>query len=139
MDIDFSGTWHNQHGSQLNLTIGDGGRVTGAFHTAVGTPSPAEGFPLAGFVLGDLITFSVSFGRYQSVTAWTGQHTVEDGVEKIDSMWHLAVNIEDREEKDWLWAGIRAGADVFLRGPAPKQTRRRKVAPSHPLGRLKLQ
>ena len=137
MDVDFSGKWHNQHGSEMTLTVAPDGKVTGTFHTGVGSPSPPEGFPLVGFVCGDLIAFSVNFGKYQSVTAWTGQHTIEDGVEAIESMWHLAINIEERAEKDWLWSGIRSGADTFHRGPGPG-TRRSKLAPSHPLGRLKM-
>ena len=138
MDVDFSGKWHNQHNSELDITASDDGTVSGTFHTAVGSPGPAEGFPLTGFVCGDLITFSVSFGKFQSVTAWAGQHTVEDGVEEIETMWHLAVNIEDRAEKDWLWSGIRSGADTFLRGRSPAGARRSRSAPSHPLGRLKV-
>ncbi len=137
MEVDFSGTWYNQHGSEMRLTVAADGKVTGTFHTGVGSPRPAEVFPLIGFVCGDLISFSVNFGKYQSLTAWTGQHAMEDGVETIETMWHLAINIEERAEKDWLWSGIRAGADTFHRGPRPASSRRVKRAPSHPLGRLK--
>ena len=136
MDLDFSGKWHNQHGSEMTLTITADGKVTGRFQTGVDSPSSSEEFPLVGFVCGDLIAFSVNFGKYQSVTAWTGQHTIEDGVEAIESMWHLAVNIEDRAENAWLWSGIRSGADTFRRGPHSTGARRSKLAPSHPLGRL---
>ncbi|MBP1686438.1 MAG: hypothetical protein H6Q33_2581 [Deltaproteobacteria bacterium] len=136
MDVDFSGKWHNQHGSEMFLTVSDAGRVAGSFYTAVGSPNPVEEFPLTGFVCGDLISFAVNFGKYQSLTAWTGQHTVENGVEKVETVWHLAVNIEDSAEKAWLWSGIRTGADTFVRGTGTATAQRRKVAPSHPLGRL---
>ncbi len=136
MDVDFSGEWHNQHGSEMRLKVLPDGKVSGTFHTGVGSPRPSEEFPLVGFVCGDLITFCVNFGKYESAAAWTGQHTLEDGVETIESMWHLAINIEDRAEKDWLWSGIRAGADTFHRGPNRARARRPRSAPSHPLGRL---
>ena len=51
-------------------------RVSGAFRTAVGVPSPEENFLLCGFAEGDLIAFSVGFGLHESVTAWAGQHTI---------------------------------------------------------------
>jgi hypothetical protein len=136
MEIDFSGTWHNQHGSEMSLTVDDNGRLAGSFCSAVGTPTPADEFPLTGFVCGDLISFTVNFGTYQSLTAWTGQHTVDDGIEKIETVWHLAVNIEDAVEKPWLWSGIRTGADTCVRGTRSGSAHRRKTAPSHPMGRL---
>jgi hypothetical protein len=135
MDVDFSGKWHNQHGSEMYLTVSESGQVAGSFRTVVGTPRPVEEFPLIGFVCGDLISFTVNFGRYQSLTAWTGQHTVENGVETLETVWHLAVNIEDPAEKAWMWSGVRTGADTFVRGPGPAPAQRRKAAPSHPLGR----
>ncbi len=138
MEVNFSGTWHNQHGSEMRLTVAADGKLTGTFHTGVGSPSPSEEFPLVGFVCGDLIGFAVSFGKYQSVTTWTGQHTIEDGVEVIETMWHLAINIEDRAEKEWLWSGVRCGADLFHRGANPAGRRRGKLAPSHPLGHLQV-
>lgn len=136
MHVDFSGKWHNQHGSEMYLTVSDSRSVTGSFHTAVGAPTPVEEFPLTGFVCSDLISRTVDFGTYQSLTAWTGQHTVENGVEKVETLWHLAVRIEDAAEKPWLWSEIRTGADTFVRGTGSGTTQRRKAAPSHPMGRL---
>lgn len=134
-----SGTWHNQHASEMDITISATGKVTGKYRTAVGVPQPSDTFELVGFSAGDLIAFTVDFGRYQSLTAWVGQHVMHDGVEKIETMWHLAVKIEDREESGWLWAGVRTGSDTFLRGPHPTGASATKTAPSHPLGRLTVQ
>ena len=83
------------------------------FRTAVGVPSPKESFPLCGFVEGDLIAFSVSFGLHESVTAWAGQHTIVDGRERIETLWHLARNIADEDEPRALWSAILSGADSF--------------------------
>ena len=113
--VDFSGHWSNQRGSSIELGVDERGRVSGTFRTAVGVPSPQETFPLCGFVAGDLIAFSVSFGLHESVTAWAGQHTIVGGRERIETLWHLARNISDEDEPRALWAAILAGADTFER------------------------
>jgi hypothetical protein len=113
--VDFSGHWMNQRGSCIELAIDDRGRVSGRFRTAVGVPSPEETFPLCGFVEGDLIAFSVSFGVHESVTAWAGQHTIVDGRERIETLWHLARNIPDEDEPRALWSAVLSGADTFER------------------------
>lgn len=114
--VDFSGGWINQRGSSVELSVDDRGRLSGTFRTAVGVPSAQESFPLCGFVLGDLITFTVSFGVHESVTAWAGQHTIVSGRERIETLWHLAKNISDAQEQRGLWAAVLAGADSFERG-----------------------
>ena len=113
--VDFSGHWSNQRGSSIDLAVDERGRVSGTFRTAVGVPSPEERFPLCGFVQGDLIAFSVSFGLHESVTAWAGQHTVVAGRERIETLWHLARNIADEDEPRALWSAVLAGADTFER------------------------
>jgi avidin family protein len=132
MDVDFSGTWHNQHASLMELSVGADGRVAGTFASGVGCPRPSEHFPLVGFVCGDLITFSVSFGAHRSMTAWVGQHTAEDGVERIDTLWHMVVDIDDAEEAAWLWSGVRSGADTFVRERAATGVKPSRMATSHP-------
>lgn len=113
--VDLSGRWRNQHGSEMQLRVAPGGRLVGTYHTAVGAPSPKQEFELAGFACGDLVAFTVNFGRYGSLTAWTGQHTLVDGAERIHTLWHLAKNIPDADEPRALWAGVLAGADTFER------------------------
>lgn len=112
--IDFSGTWVNRLGSEMTLTVTDG-NVTGCYRTAVGEPSPTEEFELVGFASGDLIAFTVNFGKYDSLTAWVGQHTVENGVETIYTLWHMTKDIADEDEPKQLWAGFLAGANTFVR------------------------
>ena len=113
--VDFSGRWKNQHGSEMELRMGPGDRLTGSYHTAVGAPSPSQEFELAGFACGDLVAFTVDFGRFGSLTAWAGQHTRADGVERIHTLWHLAKNVLEGEESGGPWTGVLAGADVFER------------------------
>jgi hypothetical protein len=112
---DLSGRWKNQHGSEMQLRVGPGGRLTGTYHTAVGDPSPKQEFELVGFARGDLVAFTVDFGRFGSLTAWAGQHTRSEGTERIHTLWHLAKNIPDADEPRALWAGVLAGADTFER------------------------
>ena len=113
--VDFAGRWKNQHGSEMQLRVGPGGRLIGTYHTAVGAPSPKQEFELTGFTCGDLVAFTVNFGRFGSLTAWTGQHTLADGAERIQTLWHLAKNIPAADEPRALWAGVLAGADTFER------------------------
>lgn len=91
------------------------GRITGTYRTGVGLPNPADEFELVGFASGDLLTFTVNFGKFGSLTAWAGQHTVDGATEKIFTLWHLARNIADPDEAKQLWSGILAGADTFAR------------------------
>lgn len=114
--VDFSGTWRNQHGSEMRLTVSRNS-VKGKFRTGVGQPSPKEEFDLLGFVSADLIVFTVNFGAYGSLATWAGQHTVEKKLEKIETLWHLARNVREEEEPEELWGAILTGADVFVRGP----------------------
>ena len=114
-DVDFKGTWGNDLNSEMVLHVDSEGRVTGTYKTGVGQPDPTESFPLSGFVSGDLITFCVHFGPYGSLTAWAGQHTVEDGNEMINTLWHLATDVAEEDEPANLWRGILAGANTFTR------------------------
>jgi len=113
--VDFSGEWKNGLGSEMTLRVLTSGFVEGTYRTNVGLPPPTEEFELRGFASGDLIAFVVNFGAYGSLTAWAGQHTVENGAEKIHTLWHLAQNVPDQDEPDRLWAGILAGCNVFTR------------------------
>jgi hypothetical protein len=114
--VDFNGKWNNQHGSEMTLHVQQG-RVSGKYRTGVGAPGPTEEFDLAGFCSGDLIAFTVNFGKYGSLTAWVGQVAGEPPDERIQTLWHLAKNVEDPNEPKQLWAGVLTGADIFARGP----------------------
>jgi len=114
---DFSGRWHNQNGSELELSVAADGQLGGWFRSAVGSVRHERKFPVVGWRNGDLIGFCVSF-EDAGVAAWTGQHTVEKGLEKIETLWHLAHDIPAEAEPRWLWSGVRSGADRFTRGPS---------------------
>lgn len=111
----FMGLWRNQHGSEVFIASVEDSRISGTFKTGVGAHDPDEVFDLTGFVTDDLIGFSVNFAKHGCLTSWSGQHTSQNGIEKIVTMWHLARAIPDSLEKLSLWAGIWTGADTFVR------------------------
>lgn len=136
--VNFSGKWHNQHNSDMTLKVSADGRITGKYRTGVGAPTPAEEFPLVGFVAGDLISFTVNFGKYGSLTSWAGQHTKHKATqtEEIVTQWYLAKNVPDKQEPKKLWACILSGCDTFRRGPHPADEMTSQPAPSHPISAL---
>ncbi len=113
--IDFNGKWRNELHSEMNLKVDAKGNVSGKFKTGVGSPSPTEEFDLVGFASGDLLSFTVNFGKYGSLTSWAGQHTTEDGIDVIKTLWLLARNVKDQDESTELWGAILAGYDNFQR------------------------
>ena len=135
MPVDFSGKWHNQHTSEMDLAVAPSGTISGIYRTGVGAPMPGEPFPVVGFCSDDLIAFSVDFGKYGSLTSWVGQVILDaENNERIDTLWHLTKNIADSDEPKNMWATILAGADTFRRGPHPTGTSTVRHLPSHPLG-----
>lgn len=113
--INFNGKWRNELLSEMDLVVDEIGSVTGKYRTGVGSPSPIQEFDLVGFASGDLLSFTVNFGQFGSLTSWVGQHTVEAGGEKIQTMWLLAKNVEDSIEPASLWGAVLTGADIFRR------------------------
>jgi hypothetical protein len=113
--VNFTGKWKNELKSEMELTVLTNGSIAGTYRTNVGSPKPSEEFDLVGFASGDLISFAVNFGAYGSLTAWVGQHTLINGTEVIETLWHLAENVPDDDEPSQLWSAILTGADNFTR------------------------
>jgi hypothetical protein len=133
--VDFDGTWHNQHGSKMELKVSKAGAVTGLYATGVGAPGKEEWFDLVGWASEDQIAFTVNFGKYGSLTAWVGQQTQDaSGDARIVTFWHLTKNVEDVEEPKKLWATVLTGSDVFTRtAPSAEMVARLLRRPSHPV------
>lgn len=113
--VDFNGKWRNELHSEMHLTVNAQGNVIGKYKTGVGTPTPSEEFDLVGFASGDLLSFTVNFGVYGSLTSWSGQHTDESGTATIKTMWLLARNVTDQDEPANLWGAVLTGYDNFQR------------------------
>lgn len=112
LQVDFEGRWQNERGSEVVLSLGED-RVSGFYQTNVGQPDKSEKFPLTGFVQGDQITFSVNFGKYGSMTSWTGQLSEDSNGPYIRTLWHLTRDVPDDQEDADLWKSITAGASTF--------------------------
>jgi hypothetical protein len=113
--VDFSGKWYNQRGSEMDLLV-NGSIISGTYKTKVGSPDDQDLFYLVGFATGDLISFTVNFGKFDTLTSWAGQYGNEpDQPEMIHTLFAAAVNIDDPKEPDAIWGGVKAGADFFRR------------------------
>lgn len=113
------GAWQNQLGSTLVLTEVDDetGFIKGHYTSPVGTDG--EAYPLVGWINSKppedgkhqvkvVITFSVRWGEYGSVTSWAGTYEERDGIPTITTMWLLA-----RPTADASYSHIMNGSDVF--------------------------
>lgn len=115
---DPTGIWVNELGSTLDITNYDS--ATGAFSGTYVSPSGTQGtaFPLHGWKNHatpqpdidnvHVFTFSVRWGDYGSVTAWTGNCREVDGTPLIEAMWHLA-----RSNARFVWEHIVTNEDRF--------------------------
>ncbi len=112
--VNYNGSWVNELKSYMELRVA-GNNVEGTYHTNVGAPGGEEKFPIRGFANGDLISFVVNWEKYGSMTAWVGQHTTDDkgGNPKIETLWQLVKNIDEKSEAMNLWGDVMAGRDVF--------------------------
>ncbi len=115
----FAGTWENDRGSQVHF-IENAGRLSGHYQTHVGQPDTSQKFPLTGFSQGDVITFTVNFHPFGSMTSWSGQLTENENGPYIKTLWHLTRDVPDAKEDADLWKSITAGASEFRR-PASTQ------------------
>lgn len=110
----FTGRWKNQLGSLLELHVTDG-EVSGRLDMGAGNDGQPVWVEVRGRVGTDLITFNAIFPNHGTVVAWVGQHTSEDQVRQIKTVWVHATNVPDSQEQAWMWFSNRIGADVFKR------------------------
>lgn len=127
----YSGTWYNQHGSSMELSVSKTGGVSGKFRSGIGLSQRDETFDVTGFCRGEVIAFIVSFAKYETLTTWTGHFVVEGGTPGIQAIWNMAVATPPRHGGD-VWKGTWTGADTFRREPAPRPEVARRI-PSHPV------
>lgn len=116
--VDFNGTWKNQLGSTMNVAV-IGNIVTGTYKSKIGATGGLTDFDLIGSASSDIIAFIVNWSAvatHNSITAWVGQLTKENGREVIKTLWHLTTDVQDDQQEDeLLWGSVRAGADTFWR------------------------
>ena len=112
---EISGVWYNQLGSQLHLHGDQDGRLTGNFHSTVG--SPTGNYPVTGFfdpepdAQGGPLGFTVCWPDAHSVTVWSGQYEAKD--DTIVATWLLTGRLIGSDD----WRSTVIGHDVFRRSP----------------------
>jgi hypothetical protein len=112
---DFSGHWVNELKSSMDLRI-NGGSVSGTYTSKVSIGGGEISGPIIGYVVGDVIAFSVLWpAPTASITSWVGQIIAENGSQKLDTLWHLIVNVPNAQDPNSIWTTIHAGADIFHR------------------------
>jgi len=114
--IPWTGTWENGLDSTMKLKV-ENGTVSGTYRTEVGAPGNFEEFEMIGTTTGDLISWTVNWGRYGSITSWVGQHTADagGGNERIVALWQLVKNVAEGVEKENIWGSVLTGAGTFSR------------------------
>lgn len=96
---DFSGTWRNKYGSEVNLEVDDCGLVKGKFRTAVGRPELVDvwkdrWFDVIGSVNGRLIAFTINYGpRAKSLATVVGK--LDEGKMETHSYVHFDLDDQD--------------------------------------------
>ena len=133
MKSTIEGVWYNQHGSKLDLKASGTHELTGCFSSASGLAAKSdEPSPVRGFIAGDLVAFVCDFGKFGSLTTWTG-HVVTEGEEPvIETQWQMAVALPSPHGSEELWRGLWTGWDAFHRTP-PELKKAPARIPSHPL------
>ena len=112
---EISGVWYNQLGSQLHLQGDEHGRLTGNFHSTVGSPSGDH--PVTGFfdpepeARGGPLGFTVCWPDAHSVTVWSGRYEVDGDI--IVATWLLTGHLVGGDD----WCSTVIGHDVFRRNP----------------------
>jgi len=108
--IDFSGTWVNELGSEVEL-VQTGGMLSGTYESAVSSGNTTTTGDLQGYVDGDLISFVVHWRNFQAITAWVGQ--LDKNGATMNTLWQMTKQVDIGDE----WASINAGADYFSKKP----------------------
>lgn len=121
--MNITGTWYNELGSQLILEV-QGKKINGTYNTKVGDASGK--YELLGQMdtdidestaIGWIVVWNNQYGSSDSITAWSGQVQVIDGIEKIVTTWLLTAETES----DDTWHSTLIGKDTFTRLAPPEQ------------------
>jgi len=109
-----TGEWLNPSGSVLVIEgVDKTGSIKGHYRSSVGTDG--QRFPLIGWVNQKpheaekdntvAITFSVRWGKYGSITSWTGYCKNINDIPTIQTSWHLVRPVTDESYEHILTGG----------------------------------
>jgi len=112
------GNWVNQLGSTLSIVTIDSttNAITGTYQSPSGTSG--QKFALSGWINhlkpkpkqdnAQVISFSVQWGTYGSITSWTGYCKEQAGKPTIKTLWHLVSS-----NSQYTWDHILTNSDIF--------------------------
>jgi avidin family protein len=122
-----TGMWYNELGSTMTLYV-EGPSITGTYQTGVGDASGL--YQLVGSIdvagdpegNGQAIAWVVVWnntlkGSTHSITAWSGQYQLINGVEEIVTLWLLTTETPANSD----WASTQVNQDIFTRNPPTPQ------------------
>ncbi|MEL7232768.1 MAG: avidin/streptavidin family protein, partial [Pseudomonadota bacterium] len=89
------------------------GHITGYYCSELGRVDPDSCHPLTGWIVGDVVGFSVRFDPPGSITSWSGQISEDAEGPYLRTLWNLSRNVPDPEEPDRLWESVISGYAVF--------------------------
>ncbi|WP_435157406.1 avidin/streptavidin family protein [Amycolatopsis sacchari] len=114
-----AGTWYNELGSVMNLTVSADGELSGTYESAVGDAESTYplrgGYDIApvsgtGTALGWTVAWHNSFRNAHSTTSWSGQYYGGTG-ERIVTQWLLTSGTTPADQ----WQSTLVGHDEFTR------------------------
>ncbi len=82
----FAGKWRNERGSVVTLKV-NGTQLSGTYQTAAGSPKLTDQFEVVGVVYGELVSFSVAWVEFGTLTAWIGR--LDPETDTISTLWHM--------------------------------------------------
>lgn len=136
--MDINGTWYNELGSKMKLSVSDN-VITGTYDTNVGSGSGI--YPLTGYLntanpegiaIGWTVLWNNKYGNQKSLTSWAGQYQlIDEKREELDAFWLLVTESDSAAE----WAATNIGQDVFTRNKPTEDmilSAKRKGKSSHP-------
>ena len=113
-----NGVWVNELGSTLTINKVDSsnGSISGTYQSPSGTAGQKH--PLVGWTNKlnpapnkdnvTIVSFSVNWGKYGSVTSWSGTCSTNAGTPTIKTVWNLV-----RSNSDFTWDHILTNSDTF--------------------------
>lgn len=112
------GDWVNELGSTLSIKgVGPDGKLSGTYTSPSGTSGNAA--PMIGWTNSSppasegsnvkVVSFSVNWGSYGSVTSWSGACSVKGGTPTINTIWNLV-----RSNSSFSWDHVLTNSDTFI-------------------------
>jgi hypothetical protein len=130
IDEILTGVWHNQHNSELHLTVESSGRIVGCFINGVMVDGGrSESFPLTGFAKGDVFAFCADLSKYGCMTSWVGQ-IVDPASKRFHAMWQMVADAQ--QKSDLAWKSTWVGEDAFEAGPRQSEICKQELSELHP-------